>query len=389
MSEIPRRDFLKLAGAVIGTMGLKKLGLAKAEGQAEQLLSRKEHFKPLNRGNAEWQYVEFQYSNARNERIGITTSISELTNPYTNEKTQQFLVMRHNLNTGETVKNVYDGIRAFDEAASKYTFTDSQNNQLADFSYDQSGDKYLLRIRTGEFDSDLIDSNGLVLRPQGNLIPVSKDGNFTVATFEGGSVITNYFADHIRVEKPNGDIVGYGRRDSENLELEGLPSSQLDIDHTWVHTSGLRADGKRFFVTAWGGKGGGQFKFADVLIVDPATGNQERFVQFNEDDSGFNVNFVSSSGEQEPPAGQGKKPEYQMAHGGKVTATAGNERLFELEVDGNPGQIIDSKGFLSMVEAHGKIKAGTVLGSAVKSSDSAIWETTDERYSTFLQIIQR
>src|SRR3989338_6074389 len=175
MSEIPRRDFLKLAGAVIGTMALKKLGLAKAEGQAEQLLSRKEHFKPLNRGNAEWQYVEFQYSNARNERIGITTSISELTNPYTNEKTQQFLLMRHNLNTGETVKNVYDGIRAFDEAASKYTFTDSQNNQLAEFSYDQSGDKYLLRIKTGEFDSDGIDNGGLILNPRSEERRVGKE----------------------------------------------------------------------------------------------------------------------------------------------------------------------------------------------------------------------
>src|SRR3989338_328277 len=309
MSEIPRRDFLKLAGAVIGTMALKKLGLAKAEGQAEQLLSRKEHFKPLNRGNAEWQYVEFQYSNARNERIGITTSISELTNPYTNEKTQQFLVMRHNLNTGETVKNVYDGIRTFDEAASKYTFTDSENNQLAEFSYDQSGDKYLLRIKTGEFDSDGIDNGGLILNPQGNLIPVSKDGNFTVASFEGGRVVTNYFADHVRVEKQNGDIIGYGRRDSENLELVGPPPTQLDIDHTWVHTSGLRADGKRFYITAWGSKTGGQFRFADVLIVDPATGNQESFVQFNEEDTDFIVNFVSSSGEQETPAGQGKKPE--------------------------------------------------------------------------------
>ena len=78
-----------------------------------------------------------------------------------------------------------------------------------------------------------------------------------------------------------------------------------------------------------------------------------------------------------------------MAHGGKVTATAGNESLFELEVDGDPGQIIDSKGFLSMVEAHGKVIAGSVLGSAVTSCDSAIWETTDEQYSTFLQIIQR
>ena len=214
MSEITRRDFIKLMGTAAGAVVLNSFGLAKAEGQsnkietAEQLLSRKEHFKPFNRGNAEWQYVEFQYSNAGNERIGITTSISELTNPHTGEKTQQLLVMRHNLNTGETKKNVYDGTRTFDEATSKYTFIDGENNQLAEFSYDENGDKYLLKIKTGEFDSDEIDSSGLVLRPQGNLIPVSKDGNFTVASFEGGKVVTNYFADHVRVEKQNGDIVG-------------------------------------------------------------------------------------------------------------------------------------------------------------------------------------
>ena len=395
MSEITRRDFLKLAGAAIGAAALDRLGLARAEGPsgrpetAEQLPSRKEHFKPFNRGNAEWQYVEFQYSDTENERIGITTSISELTNPYTGDKTQQLLVMRHNLNTGETVKNVYNGTRTFDETTSKYTFTDNQNNQLADFSYDEGGDRYLLKIKTGEFDSGEIDSDGLVLKPQGSLIPVSKDGNFTVAAFDDGSVITNYFADHIRVEKPNGEIVGYGRRDSENLELVGFPSVSLDIDHTWIHASGLRTDGKRFFVTAWGSKTGGQFKFADVLIVDPVTGNQESFAQFNEEDTNFNVNFIPSLAEQEIPPGQTKKPEFQMAHGGKVIAQNGNETLFELEIDGNPGQIIDSKGFLSMVEAHGKVTAGSVIGSAVSSSDSVIWETTDEKYSTFLPMIQK
>ncbi len=395
MSEITRRDFLKLAGAAAGAVALNRLGLAKAEEPrrkpetAEQLISRKEHFKPFNRGNAEWQYVEFQYSNSGGDRVGITTSISELTNPYTGDKTQQLLVMRHNLNTGETVKNVYDGTRTFDEATSKYTFTDNQSNQLVEFSYDEGGDKYLLKIKTGEFDSGEIDNGGLVLKPQGNLIPVSKDGNFTVAAFEGGSVITNYFADHIRVEKPNGEIVGYGRRDSENLELVGFPPASLDIDHTWVHASGLRTDGKRFFITAWGSKTGGQFRFADVLIIDPATGNQESFVRFNEEDTNFDVEFIPSLAEQEIPPGQTKKPEFQMAHGGKVMAQNGNEALFELEIDGNPGQIIDGKGFLSMVEAHGKVTNGSVLGPAISSSDSVIWETTDERYSTFLPVVQK
>lgn len=398
MSELTRRGFLKVFVAGVGAVALGRLGIfgpAEANGpsgkpeSAEPLLSRKEHFKPFNRGNAEWQYVEFQYTNTESERIGVTISISEFTDPYSGNKTQKFLVMRHNLNTGETMKNIYDGTRTFDEATSKYTFTDNLSNQLAEFSYNEVSDRYSLKIKTGEFDSDEIDTDGLILSPQGNLIPVSKDGNFTVASFEGGKVVTNYFADHVRVKKQNGDIVGYGRRDSENLELVGFPTSPLDIDHTWVHASGLRADGKRFFVTAWGSKTGGQFKFADILIVDPATGNQESFVQFNEEDTYFDVNFVSSLKEQEIPPGQNKKPEYQMAHGGKVKAVMGNQILFELDVDGNPGQIIDGKGFLSMVEAHGKLVSGSVLGSAISSSDSAIWETTDEKYSTFLPMVQK
>jgi hypothetical protein len=395
VSEISRRDFLKLIGNLAVVLALNRLGLANAEGQstkpetAELLLSRKEHFKPFNRGNAEWQYVEFQYTNANNQHIGVTISMSELTD-LSGNKTQQLLVMHHNLDTGETINNPpYSGTLIFDEATSTYTFTDSQNKQLAEFSYNEREDTYSLKIKTREFNSDMIDSNGLVLRPQGNLIPVSKDGNFTVASFEGGRVFTNYYADHIRVEKQNGDIVGYGRRDSENLELDGLPPTQLDIDHTWVHASGMRADGKRFFITAWESNTGGQFRFADILIIDPVTGNQESFTQLNEGDSGFKVGFTSNLAEQEIPPGQSNKPEYKMAHGGQVMATLGDKTLFVLEVDGNFGQIIGSKGFLSMVEAHGKVKAGWVLGSPVSLSDSAIWETTDEKYSAFLPIIQK
>lgn len=394
MTEITRRDFLKLTGAAAGALALNRSGLAKAEAPgkkpeiAEQPLSRKEHFRPFNRGNAEWQYLEFQYTNAQGERVGITTSMSELTNPYTGEKTQNLLVMRHNLNTGETRKNVYDGTRSFNEATSTYGFTDSQNKQLAEFSYDEAGDRYLLKVDTGEFNSDEIDAEGLVIRPQGNLIPVSKDGNFTVASFDGGRVVTNYFADNVKIEKQNGDVVGYGRRDSENLELEGIPPSRLDIDHTWVHTTGLRSDGKRFYVTAWGSKTGGQFKFADVLVLDPITGNQESWSQFNEEDAGFEVSFIPSLAEQETPPGQSKKPEYQMAHGGRVIARSENGALFEFEVDGNPGQMIDGKGYLSMVEAHGRlVTGGSVLGQTINTGDSAIWETTDENYSTFIPLV--
>ncbi len=394
MSE-SRRSLLKLAGATVAGLALDRLGMTrspepgKPQEARETLLSRREHFKPFNKGNAEWQYLEFQYTNPNGQRLGITISMSELTD-LSGNKTQQLLVMRHNLDTGETIKNPpYRGIRTFDEATSKYTFTDTNNTRLAEFSYDESGDRYLLRVNTGEFNSDEIDSAGVVLKPQGNLIPVSKDGNFTVAAFEGGRIVTNYFADHIRVEKQNGDIVGYGRRDSENLELEGSAPTKLDIDHTWVHTTGLRADGKRFFITAWASKTGGQFKFADVLVIDPVTGNQESWMQYNEEDLSFNVNFVPGLTEKETPSGQSEKPEYQMAHGGKVTAVSGNETLFDFEVDGNPGQIIDGKGFLSMVEAHGKIKRGSVLGSNIVGSDSAIWETTDENYTAFVPIILR
>jgi len=395
MVEILRRDVLRLAGGTLAGWLLNSSPITRAQEPVnhqeteENTLSRKEHFQPFNKGNAEWQYVEFQYLDGEGQRVGITTSISELTSPL-GVKTQQFLVMRHNLGTKETLKRVYDGTRVFDETTSSYTFIEKDTNkQLVKLSYDEAGDRYLLEVKTDQFDSGEIDSGGLVLRPQGDLIPVSGDGNFTVASFKDGRIITNYFADHVRVEKQNGDLVGWGRRDSENLELEGIPPRQLDIDHTWVHVTGVRADGKPFYVTAWASKTGGQFRFADILILDPATGKKESFGQYNEDNPDFSIVFESPRQELETPPGQTKKPEYQMAHGGKVTARLGDIVLFELKIDGDRDQIIDGKGFLSMVEAHGRLTGGAVLGSKVTSDLSAVWETTDERYSSLAPCVMR
>lgn len=288
---------------------------------------------------------------------------------------------------GVTEKNIYDGIRAFDEASSTYSFVDNDSKQLAEFSYNEAGDDYTLKVHTQEFDSDVIDSGGLKLNPQGNLIPVSKDGNFTVASYDGGRIVTNYFADHIRVEKQDGEVVGYGRRDSENLELEGLPPSQLDIDHTWVHVSGNLVGGNQVYITAWGSKSGGDYNFADITVVNPTSGDVVGMVQLNEEDGGFSLDFKPEQKEMEIPPGQAGKPEYQMAHGGKVTAKLDGNDLFGLEIDGNPGQIIDGRGMLNMVEAHGRLVFGSVLGSTINKGNSVIWETTDERYSNFLSSV--
>lgn len=391
--KISRRSFLKLAAGTAASLAIPRLfpGLIpqenRSENSAEAQLLRKEHFKPFNRGNVEWQYVEFQYKDTQNQHIGITTSIGEITNPYNGQKMQSLLVVRHNLDTGETIKNIYSGARSFDEATSTYTFTNTAGKLLTRFSYEDTKDKYLFKVNTGEFNSDEIDSNGLILNPQGNLIPVSKDGNFPIASYNGGKIITNYYADHVRLEKQNGEIVGYGRRDSENLEVTGtMPSANLDIDHTWVHASGERIDGKQFFITGWQSKTGGNFRFADILLIDPNTGKQENFTQLNEEDPDFNISFTPALTEQETPPNQTGQKKYQMAHGGKVVSSLKGQALFELNIDGNPGQIIDSKGFMSMIEAHGRLTSGSVLGVAVKNSNSAIWETTEERYSTFLPL---
>jgi len=394
-NKISRRDFLKLSGRALGVLGLKALGVDRipfaeaAKSPEMQSLSRKEHFKPFNSGNAEWQYVEFQYKNDQREQIGITVSMSELTDPATGLKTQQLLVMRHNLNTKETQKNTYDGTRSFDESTSAYTFEDEGGNKLAELSYNEANDSYSMKIQTIEFNSDKIDDGGLVLNPQGNLIPVSKDGNFTVASFDGGRIDTNYFADHVRVERQNGDVVGYGRRDSENLELEGSAPLQLDIDHTWVHISGDLKDGKQVYITVWGSKTGGDYKFSDIMVVDPNTGGIEEMIQLNDEDGGFDLNFEPTLREQETPPDQTKKSKYQMAHGGKVLAKLNGNNLFELEIDGDPGQIIDGKGMLNMIEAHGRLISGSVLGTPIASGNSAIWETTNEWYSSFLPLITK
>ncbi len=371
-------DVAQAVATVVGT--LDKQALPQKETEA-QVLSRKEHFKPFNKGNAEWQYVEFQYTSSNNERVGITTSISELTNPATGEKTQQLLVMKHNLTTKTSESHTYSGTRTFDEATSTYAFTDKTGKQLANFGYNEAQDNYQLRMQTDQFNSGDIDPAGLILQPQGELLPVSKDGNFTVAAYEGGKVNTNYFADHIIVQKQNGEVIGYGRRDSENLEIAGAPPLGLDIDHTWVHASAQLEDGKLAFVTAWKSRSGGDFKFADVTIINPITGATERREQRNEDDQDFSLDFLPAATELEYIPGQNQKNAPKLAHGGKIATS-----LFTFSIDGDAGQIIDGKGFTNMAEAHGSITEGSILGIPISASNSAIWETTDETFSSYLSL---
>ncbi|MBN1263005.1 MAG: hypothetical protein JW991_01470 [Candidatus Pacebacteria bacterium] len=385
--KITRREFLFQAA---GYAARKALGGNYNNGQenaanAETVsLSREECFRPFGTGSAEWQYVQFQYANPGSEQIGVVVSIGELTDPETGIKNQQLLVMRHNLETGETERNAYRGFRTFDELSSTYTFKAHDGRQLAVFSYEASRDCYTLKVTTAEFDSDVLDKNGLVLKPEGDLIAVSKDGRFPIASYPEGQITTNYWADNIRVERTTGETVGYGRRDSENLEVEGLPPPGLDIDHTWVHVCGSLADGSRVFVTAWSSQTGGDHKFADITLVGADGHKLREMIQFNEDDPGFGLAFEPARQEQEAIPDQ----PFQMAHGGTVAAEINGQSLFRLTIDGNPGQVIDARGMVNMVEAHGKLVGGNVLGASVTGL-SAVWETTVEGYSTFLPTVGR
>lgn len=64
---LTRRDFLKGAGATAGGYVWRKIipFAELVESLEIQSLSRKEHFKPFNRGYAEWQYVEFLISKSK------------------------------------------------------------------------------------------------------------------------------------------------------------------------------------------------------------------------------------------------------------------------------------------------------------------------------------
>jgi len=44
---------------------------------------------------------------------------------------------------------------------------------------------------------------------------------------------------------------------------------------------------------------------------------------------------------------------------------------------------------LNMIEAHGRLISGSVLGTPIASGNSAIWETTNEWYSSFLPLITK
>jgi hypothetical protein len=378
---ISRREFLGLAALATVGAGLRRFP-EKVEGETptsvetqekENEPTRKEKFAPLG-GNMEWQYLEFQYKDENNQRIGVTLSMSRLPDEEGNDK-YQLLSSSHNLATGETNSHIHDGNLHFDGLNSKYTFTDDNGDTLAVYQYDENEDHYTLTTHTDQFDTNDIDPKGIVLKPQGQLIPVSGDAHFTVAAWLGGGIETEYWGDNVIIQKQDGSTVSHGRRDSQSLKLVGIPNFDLDMDHTWVHTCATLNDGTLAYITAWEGKTGGDFRFADVMILNP-NGGLVSFDQFNEKTPGFSLTFTSPTEETETVDGN------ILAHGGKIVADYNGQPLFNLSIDGNAGQILKDKiggliGF-SMVEAHGELKSGTVNGIAVKESYSAIWETTDE-----------
>lgn len=398
-----RRDFLKQLGRVGATAIVSQIfppPNASAEQQKQQseptweeekqaILSRKEKFQPFNRGNAEWEYVTFQYDDVANQKIGVTLSMSELTDPSNGKKIHHLLVMKHYLATKTTESFTYNGTRSFSPTRSTYSFKDKSGSELASFSYHENDDNYKIQVRTTQFNSDSLDPDGLTLSPVGDLMAVSKDGNFPVAKYDGGKLVTNYYADHVEVRKQDGTTIGFGRRDSENLEIEGvMPSTVIDVDHTWVHTTVELANGNRAHITAWECKTGGDFKFADITIVNPTTRKVESFTSRNEEDADFTLDFIPSASESERIPSQSPTSREMMTHGGKVIAKSGSQILFEIDVDGNPGQFIDGKGILQMVEAHGT-STGSVFGVSINTSDSAIWETTNESHFLFLPLVLR
>lgn len=395
--KMPRREFLKKAAVSATALAIselkRKTGVINAfsvsekpEGsESSETHSRKETFKPFGEG-IEWQYVAFQYQNKSGEQEGVVISLTTV-NKGDFFSVDRLLVMCHNLDTKESYQKPYEGKIEFDEQNSKYIFKDDKGNTLVSYEYQEDTDNYQLFVDSEVFKTSDIDEAGLILQPVSPLIFESADGNFPIAKYPDGTVVeTNYYSDNLVVKKPSSlETIGHGSRDSENVVANKIPSTSSDFDHNFAHCAVELEDGRIAFIKAWEGKTGGDFKFTTIEVENEAGSGDFERVQFNEEIEGFELAFETKEEETETmPSGK------KLPHGFSIKARFNDQPLFDLDIDGDPKQIIGdgSKFFGEMVEAHGKV-SGTILGVPIAKSLSALSESTDEiPYKVFAPSVQ-
>lgn len=398
--DLSRREFLNIFGlAGAGFLlpswlkGQAKDGKTKSvdavkkeEEVRVENLERKERFRPLE-GPVQWQYVSFDYEESPGKDVGITLSMTSIDDPIEGRRLKnRLLVMKHDFASGNTNQVVlgegggwsFDYEENDEEKFSAYTFKQGEKER-AKLVYKWEEDCYLLNIDTGVFNTHSIDNEGLKLVPQGDLNTESK-GRFTVVDYPGGEIDSNYYSDNLSVEKVSGEKIGAGVRDSQDLipVFDSVPVFPDDVDHTWVYSGGELEDGRRFFIKSWVGiSGDNDFRFVTISEEVEAGSGNFRVVQYNQEDAGFELEIASDTNDEEEVEVAGKKKRY--AHGGAVIAKYQGEKLFELDVNSKPDQVIeDDTGILGkMVEAHG-IVSGSFGGQNIRKSNIAMWETTDE-----------
>lgn len=385
--KMSRRSFLTgTLGTTLGlAAGLKpdsSRPLEIKDSQENLPKNREKAFMPFDEG-IEWQYFQFEV-----DKQAVFCSMVQINDPSTPSNNLYGLSIRSiDLDTNEVSKKTHPGTRTFDLETSTYTFNNNQNDILAQFTYNQNTNDYSVVIHTEQFDTDRIDPNGLTFSPMGPLIKESRStsGRFPIAQTPDGLIYTRYYSDNTEVLNSQGDVVGYGSRDSQVIEPPDFEPNIDDFDHHWIHTWIKLADERRVAIKAWESKTDNNFRFVTIAEETGDQTGEFNIRQFNEENTDLKLTFIPTETE-EVRSGESKK---SLSRSGRVVAQLGDKVRFDLTIETLPGQILEDETELlgPMVEAHGKVVSGSYNNEEVQNI-SAIWESTTEWYFQRLPIVK-
>lgn len=339
-------------------------------------MTRMAEWAPNSSDFFEWRYAAGRVVDGGQD-FGFVVSISkDAAQPDT---AQSLLVQRQDFVGGQAFAGkVYEGTWAFDSLTGTYTFTNG-GQELLRWQWDETAQVYRLTVGTAE-----LSLSGLILRPQGGLIPEGGDGDIRVGRLAGVKLASDYHADWTRLEI-GGQEKGTARVDMQGLRVDGFGSATSDYDHRWFAFAAQLSDGQPAWVSAW--------------LIEDEEGPFWTVTVARGSGGGWSVSSITEETGPAPVAplqievlAWQNLPQAQESMGRRWRLTAGVNQpgdTLNVEVAVPPGQFSDDARLgvgqqASLLEAVGTEITGTIAGLSIVSADVIVAESTAESYPSFL-----
>lgn len=395
-----RRQFIHAIGAAtLAAVASHTIpGIAGLSAQTVRL----DKWQPNLSNLIEWRYLAGRLTDATQD-FGFILSVSFIRLP--GSERQELLVQRQDFSgSGVFVGNTYSGTLSYNAATSTYTFLDETAVASVTWAWDETAQQYQITANTPELTLD-----GLVLQPQGTLIPEGGDGLINVGRAQGIPVISNYDADWVAISQ-NGLEKGVGRLDMQGLRPSFLQKFDLsnqfngpDIqntnrrdvepsgyDHDWFAVAAELADGTAVWISTWRIEDDISGPYWTTTIATGSGQSWQIATSLTEENSQTPLNVVEQAYQPLPPSTGA-----EHLRVGRVWRIQAPNNALDITVGVISGQLTISPrhagllGQAFMVEAVGTEASGTVNGVPIVSTKLAVAESTHEFYLNYLPVMQK